>query len=169
MAERARVPISGKSLTVQTPLSHREASRKMIRTHVLNRGPAGVPSPADRPSALSDATRRLRRARTPSARRPAIRGRRSRLILPSDDQLHRASIQQRALRHRFSLGPSNSRWRGRFAPRHRGRRIGIRLTGVASRRPSRGRSGRAAPRASSCSSRRSSAAPVSRRRFYATD
>jgi len=28
------------------------------------------------------------------------------------------------------------RWRGRFAPRHRGRRIGTHMTGVASRRSS---------------------------------
>ena len=110
MAERARVPILGKILTVRETLSHRDLTTTMIRTHALNRGPAGVPSPADRHSALSDPTRRFRRARTPSARRPDITGRRSRLILPSGDQLHRASILQRALRHRFSLVPPNSRY-----------------------------------------------------------
>lgn len=33
------------------------------------------------------------------------------------------------------LAVMHGRWRGRFAPPHRERRIGIRVTGVASRRP----------------------------------
>jgi site-specific recombinase XerC len=34
--------------TVQELLGHREVTTTMIYTHVLNRGPAGVRSPADR-------------------------------------------------------------------------------------------------------------------------
>ena len=34
--------------TVQELLGHRDVSTKMLYTHVLNRGPAGVRSPADR-------------------------------------------------------------------------------------------------------------------------
>jgi integrase len=34
--------------TVQERIGHREVSATMIYTHVLNRGPAGVRSPADR-------------------------------------------------------------------------------------------------------------------------
>ena len=34
--------------TVQELLGHRDVSTTMISTHVLNRGPAGVRSPADR-------------------------------------------------------------------------------------------------------------------------
>lgn len=65
--------------------------------------------PLGRCRASSDPTRQFRRARTGSALRQGSTWRGFARILGFGDQPHRAAIPQRALRHRFSMVPSNSR------------------------------------------------------------
>lgn len=82
--------------------------------------PGGVRRQAGRRLGLSSAltpgrrwpsrpTRQFRRARTASTPRPGTTWRAAALIPSFGDPLPRASIPQRALRHRFSMVPSNSR------------------------------------------------------------
>jgi len=70
-----------------------------------------------RRGASSGPTRQFRRARTASALRQGTTWRGSALILRFGDQPHRAFIPQRALRHRVSMVPSNSR--SALVARHR--------------------------------------------------
>jgi integron integrase len=63
--------------------------------------------------ASSDQTRRFRRARTASAVRRDLSGGNFTLISPVDSQPCGATTLQRALRHRFSMVPPNSRWADR--------------------------------------------------------
>ena len=70
---------------------------------------SAVRSPADRMFGIVRQTRRFRRARTASALRRDLSRGNSTLISPVDSAPYGATTLQRALRHRFSMVPPNSR------------------------------------------------------------
>jgi hypothetical protein len=93
------------------PLSRRTEERYVawIRCFIVSHPRPMTRLTLGRRRASSGPTRQFRRARTASAPRQGTTWRGSAPIPDLGDQPHRASIPQRALRHRFSMVPPNSR------------------------------------------------------------